>query len=188
MVRAPARSGSYDMKIRIHKDYVKQELTSPTVLIGGVSLSILYLVISTLIINVKLISETLTGNYPVVDKLTLILTLITGITTLYSPIELIIISLMGFLMGINIVLLIKSLHERKKTGDWSFGLGMLGTVATTGCASCGITLLSFLGPSVSLSLLPFQGIFLQMVSMVLLILSLIHTLNRRVKNCIVTTA
>jgi hypothetical protein len=175
------------MKIRIHKEHLKQELVSPVVLLGGVSLALVYLTASTLLMNYKLLAQTFSGNYPIAEKVALVLTLLSGIRTLYSPFELILISFMGFLMGINLVLLTKSLKERKKTGDWSFGLGILGTVATTGCASCGITLLSFLGPSVSLSLLPFQGISLQVISMILLIISLVHTLNRRVKNCIITS-
>jgi hypothetical protein len=175
------------MKIRIHKERLKEELIQPAVLIGGLTVAAVYVAFSTLIINYKLILETSTGQYPTSHKLSLILSLFTGAATLFSPFELMVIFFMGFLMGVNLILLIKSLQEKKRTGDWSFGLGIAGTLATTGCASCGITLLSFLGPSVSLSLLPFQGIVLQGVSLVLLVLSLVHTLNRRVKNCIITT-
>jgi hypothetical protein len=176
------------MSIRIHKEHLKQELLKPSVIIGGSVLAAVYILFSTLIINYKLITETVSGSYSFSHKITLILSLFLGITSLFPLFELLIILFMGFLMGVNVVLLVTSLRERKKQkGDWTFGLGFAGMLATTGCAGCGITLLSFLGPTVSLSMLPFQGIVLQGTSMLLLIVSLIHTLNRRVKNCVITT-
>lgn len=110
---------------------------------------------------------------------------------MYTLPELLIILLLGFLMGVNLVLIVHSLHVTKKQrgekkSALSFGLGVAGLLATTGCASCGVTLLSFIGPSVTAGLLPFHGFFyLQLMSVGLLILSLIHTLNRRNQSCII---
>lgn len=118
-----------------------------------------------------------------------------GITMLYKPLELVIILVMGFLMGINIMLLLdsltlvakKSATSKKQKGNVSLGLGVIGMLVTTGCASCGITLVSFLGPTLSLSLIPFQGVLIQGISLILLVISLVHILNRRNQNCIVTS-
>lgn len=174
------------MIIRVHTSHLKQELLNPPVLIGGSTLAVLYILFSTLILNSRFISETVSGNFPFSEKALLILALLEGVTTIYSPFELVVIILMGFLMGVNVVLLIKSIREKNgQKGSMPLGIGFLGMVATTGCASCGITLLSFLGPSLSLGLLPFQGLALQSISLILLSVSLIYTLNRRSKACLI---
>lgn len=174
------------MKILIHKEYLKQELFTLPVLFASVSIAVVYLFLSTLLLNYRLLAETFSGNYEFGYKTGMAFSLLKGVFILYTPFELTLILLLGFLMGINTVLIIKSLCEQRlRTGSWSFGLGFLGVLVTTGCASCGITFLSVVGPSVSLSLLPFQGISLQFVSLGLLCFSLVHTLNRRARGCII---
>lgn len=175
------------MKILIHKEYLKQELLSPSVLLISAAIAVLYVFLSTLMLNFRLLAETFSGAYELPYKVAIVTSLLKGVLTLYNPFELTLILLLGFLMGINTVLIAKSLRDQRlRRGSWSFGLGFLGMMATTGCASCGITLLSVIGPSVSLSLLPFQGIALQCASLGLLSFSIIHTLNRRAKGCIIT--
>lgn len=181
------------MTIRIHTSHLKQELLNPSVLIGGVLIALLYLIFSTLIINYHLIIEVITGAYSLQSKLSIILGLTKGVKLLYNPFELSIVLLLGFLMGINFILIFKSLKDASKVkrnrkeqkGAWSLGLGMLGFLATSGCASCGITLLSVLGPTVSLSLLPFQALALQFMSLVMLLVSLVYTINRRNTACVI---
>ncbi len=174
------------MIIRIQTAALRQELISPQILLSGIGMGITYLFTSSLLLNMALITETMSGLYTVSQKSAILLGLTQGILTLYSPLELSLMLLLGFLMGVNLSLILKSLQEkRKQTGDWSIGVGFLGLIATTGCASCGITLFSLAGPTISLGLLPFQGILLQGISAVLLLFSLIHTLNRRSKACII---
>ena len=175
------------MKILIHKEYLKQELLTLPVLVSSLGIALLYFYLSTLTLNFRLVTETISGHYPLNHKAAVLIALLQGAPALYTPFELFFILLLGFLMGVNTVLIVRSLREGKeKNGAWSFSLGFLGMLATTGCASCGITLLSIVGPSVSLSLLPFQGVALQFVSLGLLTISLIHTLNRRAQGCIIT--
>ncbi len=174
------------MTIRIHKNYLKQELLTPSVLITGVVTAMVYILFSTLMMNSKLIMETLSGSYPFTSKVSIIIELIKGVRLLYNPMELSLLFVLGFLMGINLILIVKSLQDRRrKMGSWSLGLGMAGVIATTGCASCGITLLSVAGPTVSAGLLPFQGIGIQIVCFVLLLVSLVHTMNRRNSACVI---
>ena len=179
------------MMIRIHKSHLKQELLTPSVFVGGISISVIYFFLSSLMLNNRFIWETITGVYPIKQKLNLLLALLAGAETMYAIPELLLILTLGFLMGINLVLILKSVHETRvknigKKGNLSFGLGVAGLVATTGCASCSVTFLSFIGPSVTAGLLPFHGFFyLQLTSMVLLLISLLYTLNRRNQSCII---
>ena len=168
------------MKIRIHKEHLRQELLSPMVIIGSVITAVMYLGVSTLILNNRLVIETLTGSYPITHKLAVFRALLQGTTTLYSPFESGLLSLLGLLFGINLILIMKSLRQQ---GNWSFGLGTVGALAATGCASCGITALSFLGPSVSAGLLPFSGLPLQLLSLSLLLFSLFYNLSRKTRFC-----
>jgi hypothetical protein len=173
------------MTIRIHKEHLKQELFSPEVISISLIFALLYLFITTLLLNIKLLGDTVMGNYTLQEKGTIFFSLLQGVTTLYTLPELLLLLLLGLLMGANFVLLGKTYRERKKrTGDVSLGLGVLAVVATTGCASCGLTLFSLIGPGISLSLLPFQGIA-QGLSLILLTASLIHTVNRRRNGCII---
>jgi hypothetical protein len=173
------------MIIRINKTQLRRELFVPEVLVISGVFSLLYVFFSSLIMNHQLITETLRGDYSFNYKVTILLSLARGVGMMYSLPELLLLLTIGLLMGMNLVLITKSLKEKKQNGDWSLGIGLLGAVATTGCASCGITLFSLAGPTLSLSFLPFQSFLLQLISMGLLALSLIHTLNRRGNSCVI---
>lgn len=181
------------MIVRINKESLKRELVNPFALIGGIIFAVLYILVSTLIINYQLIIATLNGSYSLASKIAVIIALTKGVKLLYNPFELSMVFLLGFLMGINLILIMKSLREtttspknpRKSKNSLALGLGMTGFIATSGCASCGITLLSLLGPTLSITLLPYQTLALQVVSLGLLLFSLIYTLNRRNTPCVI---
>lgn len=171
------------MTIRIHKNLVKQELLSPVMLGSSLMIAVLYLFSTALLLNARLVGETLTGTYTLSYKLGILTALLLGVRTMYTPLEMMVMLLLGVLTGMNLVLVIRSLREQQRRGMASFGLGMFGVVASTGCASCGLTLFSVAAPTISLSVAPFQGPLLQLTSFVLLTASLIHTVNRRAAVC-----
>jgi hypothetical protein len=175
------------MTVRIQKALIKEELLAARTLGWSILIALLYLFLSTLLLNSRLVLDTISGSYPLSYKLSILSSLLMGVTTLYTPVELVVMLLLGFLTGINLVLVGRSLRAQKRqNGVASLGLGMIGVVASTGCASCGLTLFSFAAPTVSLSLAPFQGPLMQIVSFVLLSTSLLHTLNRRAAVCTIT--
>lgn len=172
------------MKIRLHKATITEEILSPKVLLLSSIIAILYLVFSLYFINFRLVVETIIRQGFSSDTFVLLGLLLTGVTTLFRPYELVVMIVIGFLMGMNLRLIYNMF--RQEGGKISFGLGFATAVASTGCPSCGLTVLSFLGPSVSASLLPFNGLPLQLLSISLLLFSLIYNLNRKTSFCRIT--
>lgn len=135
------------------------------------SVFLLYLFVPGVVINYRLFADTLLGSYDLDYKFSLTLSLLGGSLIRFTSLELMLVTLTGFLLGINVSLLILSVQTLNKTKHLSLSVGGVGLVAlvSTGCASCGISILSVLG--ISSAFLPFHGPYIYMFSLFFLSLS-----------------
>lgn len=141
-------------------------------------IAFLYASAAILLLNHQFVSNTLMGHYSFFYKFTIIQTLIIGSWQVLPPRESFLLFLNSILVGINFVLAIKTIYLLEHTGKIRVSLGgasILGLL-TTGCSSCGFSLLSLLGLSASLSFLPFHGLELHIGAIVLLFFSFFYML------------
>ena len=142
--------------------------------------SLIYFILSTLILNYRLIYQTLAGDYSLIYKLTLTSNLITGAWIAFSRIDFVLLILTSVLVGLNILLITKTIRKlESQKGRFSVSVGggaILGTVVA-GCSSCGFSVLSLLGLSASLSFIPFGGIGLHLLAIILLLFSFFYALR-----------
>jgi hypothetical protein len=158
----------------------RNELLSFKFFFGVLLSSLIYFIFSTLILNYRLVFQTLVGDYSSVYKLTLISNLITGAWTAFSRIDFILLVFTSILVGLNILLIFKTirkLESRKGRFSISAGTGAILGIAVAGCSSCGFSVLSLLGLSASLSFIPFGGIGLHLLAIILLIFSSFYALK-----------
>ncbi len=152
-----------------------------------ISIALLYITAALFILNYRFIVQTVEGDFPLLYKFQILFGLITGVSRVFLPLEFLLFIITSLLIGINITLLGKAIRELKKQNSLklSFG-GVVLPMMGVGCPSCGITLLSFLGPSTSIVLLPFQTILLQLAGIVLLALSFFSILkNFTPSHCVI---
>ncbi len=145
------------------------------VLFPALIITVLYFLATTYFMNSRLALDTLIGNYTVSYKLNLFVALILGMWSVMGGFGLTILLLTAGLTGLNLSILVQRIGELSKTGNVHLVVGgssLLG-LATSGCAACGLPILSLLGISGSLFYLPLRGLELSYLSIVLLIISLI---------------
>lgn len=174
------------MKILNPIPILKRELSFMSIALS-ISIAFLYIAAALFILNYRFILQTLEGNFPFLYKFSVLFGLFTGASRVFLPLEFFLFIITALFIGINMTLLIKAMRELKKQRSLklSFG-GLVLPLAGVGCPSCGITLLSVLGPSTSIVLLPFQTILLQLVGISLLIFSFFSILkNFTPSHCVI---
>ena len=154
-------------------------LSKRTVLVAAM-IALIYIVFSIYLMNFKLVKDTLIGDFPLTYKFNLLLALLEGMWTAMSFRSLFVLILMGALTGINSVIIIKKIYMIGRINNMQFMVGgssLLGIVGS-GCASCGLPILSILGLSGAAFYLPFHGTELSYVGLVLLSFSLFMLLRK----------
>lgn len=145
---------------------------SPKALLAIFSFSFLYYIGVALSINYRLVFSTLVGDAPLSYKFALLSELISGSVAAFGTSQALLILLLSLLVGFNLVLLYKTIRNMQQ-GVLRMVFGgstMLGFV-TAGCGSCGLSVLSILGVSTSLTFLPFHGKEIYWLSLGLLLFS-----------------
>ena len=125
------------------------------ILIPTLVISVLYFLVTTYLMNSRLAVDTLMGNYPVTYKFNLLTALILGMWSAMGIFGLTILLATSLLTGANLTLLVQRLTTMSKLGNVHLvagGSSILG-LATSGCAACGLPILSLLGVSGSLAFL-----------------------------------
>lgn len=92
--------------------------------------------------------------------------------------------IVSILFGLNTELVLRKIKFLASYGSLhvTFGTGLI-ALAATGCASCGLSLVSLVGLGGALAALPFHGLELYFVSIFILFASLWYNLNSLVKAC-----
>ncbi len=142
--------------------------------------SFIYFAFSVLILNYNLTYRTITGNFPVNYKTSIVLALLEGSITAFSYLDFVLLVITSLLVGMNILLIIKTIASlENKRGKVSFTVGGSALVgfAVAGCSSCGFSLLSLVGLSASLSFIPFGALGLHIIVIALLIFSVFYSLR-----------
>lgn len=159
--------------------------------IAGVTLIIaaLYFLTVTYLMNSRLAIDTLLGNYPLTYKTSVFGNLVTGMWSAMGTLGTLLLLTLAILTGANIALLFQRIITISGIGGAHLvagGSSLLG-IAASGCAACGLPILSLMGISASLVFLPFRGQELTYLAIILLTVSLITlvktkpALNCRVK-------
>lgn len=146
-----------------------------SVILPTLAIATIYFLGTTYLMNSRLAVDTFTGNYPVAYKFNLLAALILGMWSVMGTYGLTILFTTAILTGANLVLLVQRLTIMSRLGNVHFVVGgstLLGVV-TSGCAACGLPILSLLGISGSLAFLPFRGLELSYLTLILLVISLV---------------
>lgn len=149
---------------------MKQTLFSFKFILPTLLIASIYLIFSTYLMNGSLVEETVFGSFPISYKVSLLLALLQGMWTTMSGLALIVFMLTALLTGANLTLLwqkINVLRHMKGLHLVVGGNSLLGIVGS-GCAACGLPVLSLLGLSGSLIYWPLHGAELSYVAVILL--------------------
>jgi len=156
---------------------IQAELFNLPVFLWVLILGSFYLFSIQLILNYRLFNN----GFSLITNLSLLYSLFIGSFTSFlgEPIPFFILILNALFAGLNFVLLFKAIHGLQK-GKVHVVIGgaTLFSLFTAGCASCGLSLISILGLSVSLTFLPFHGAELRIISLILLIISAYYMLKK----------
>lgn len=149
--------------------------------------SVSYVVFSMFIINFQNFVSFLTSNYDLLAKVKIVTLLYLGSFMSISLKDLILLSLTSLLFGLNLELVLRKLKFISSQGNLhlTFGAGLI-TLAATGCASCGLSIASIVGLSAVLAALPFGGVELYALSIIILLVSLLYNLHVLIKVCKIT--
>src|SRR3989344_8555242 len=155
-----------------------KKIIIPTLLIGA-----LYVILTVYLMNVGLVKDTIFGSHSLSYKWNLLVALLTGMWTAMSKLSLMLLMIVAILTGANLTLVVQRLRTIRASGKMSFMIGgssLLGIIGS-GCASCGLPILAFLGLSGAIFYLPFQGLELSVLAIVLLSVSLYSLIKRSAK-------
>lgn len=163
---------------------LSQEARQRNFILKSLILGIFYFTIALILFDFKTYESILSQSYPFVVKLNISYLLFIGSFSILGLRDTILIILISFLFGINLELVLRKLKFLKDRGGLhiTFGAGLLSLVAA-GCASCGLSFASVLGIAALVSLLPFRGLELYIVSILILLVSLLYNLRTLVRVC-----
>lgn len=158
-------------------------LFSPKIIIASSVIALVYIIISVYLMNFVLVKDTLLGDFPLQYKMRILLILLQGLQTAMPFSTVVILILTALLTGINLSLVSVKLASFRTIKNVHFvvGGGSLIGIVGSGCAACGLPILSLLGFSGSIMNLPFHGTELSYFSLLLLLISF-YILIRSKKN------
>lgn len=158
------------------------ELFSISGIIWSILLAVMYLFLTDILLNLRLVGASISNHFPFATIFSLFVSLFIGSFTSLSaePVTLYVLLLNAFLVGLNLFLLSKALRglQISRKVHISLGGATLFSLVTAGCASCGLSLLSVIGLSATLAFLPFHGAELRIISLGLLALSAFYMLKK----------
>ena len=135
--------------------------------------------------NFFLVKDSLLGNYPIFYKVKILFSLLLGMWTSMTLPSLLVLFIIALLTGANITLILKKISTLKKFGKLQLVVGgntLLGVIGS-GCATCGLPVISLLNLSGSLIFLPYHGAELSYLSFILLSISLYMLIKSRNQSC-----
>lgn len=147
------------------------------ILAGG----FLYSVLAVLLLNYRLVWSTLSGSFPLDYKTRLLSQLYLGARVALSNADFILLIIISLLVGMNIAFLISGIRKIKEAGRSmrviAGGSGILGIVST-GCTTCGLSMLSILGLGTGVSFLPWGSSSLYLLSIGALSFSILYIVRQ----------
>ena len=159
---------------------------SKKLLIPTVIMAIVYVVATVYLMNAGLVKDTIFGSHSLSYKWNLMIALLAGMWTAMSTTSLVLLIIVAILTGANLTLVVERIQEIRASGKMSLVVGgssLLGIVGS-GCASCGLPILAFLGLSGAIFYLPFQGLELSVLAIILLSISLYVLIKQRTQETV----
>lgn len=163
-----------------------KEIWSKNIIIPILLIAALYVIATIYLMNAALVKDTLFGVHSLSYKWNLLLALLAGMWTAMSKLSLTLLMIVAILTGANLTLVVQRLRSIRASGKMSFMVGgssLLGIVGS-GCASCGLPILAFLGLSGAIFYLPFQGLELSVLAIILLSVSLYVLVRQRTEQLV----
>jgi len=159
---------------------IYKEIVNKKLILIALPIAIFYALLTLYIFNFRLLMQTWFGAYSLGYKISLMGVLLEGFKTLFSPLDLILLTLTSLLVGVNTMIAFSTIQRIKKQGNLALSVGGVSIIglATAGCSTCGLTLFSVFGISSALSFLPFHGIELHLLTVILLLFSLSYMLKQ----------
>lgn len=142
-------------------------------IISTLVIAVLYSLLTTYLMNVRLLKFALLGSFSLEYKARLLVALVGGMWTAMSGFGLTMFIIVAVLTGANLTLVIERIIRLRSFGKLQFvagGSSLLGFIGS-GCAACGLPILALLGLGGSVIYLPFGGVELSVISAGLLLLS-----------------
>lgn len=152
----------------MHKILTSSGFIIPTIIIAS-----FYIILTTYLMNFRIVVATLIGAFPFMYKVNLMMALFEGMWTAMNGTGLALLFVIAVLTGANITLLFKQLKILKHAKNLHLVVGgntLLGIVGS-GCAACGLPILSLLGLSGSIAYLPLRGAEISYLAVILLSIS-----------------
>lgn len=137
-------------------------------------ITLVYITLNVWMMNYSLFITTVFGSYSIVYKFKLLFSLLEGMWMAMSGFSIVMLIIVALLTGINLTLIIQRIRPLRSFSKSYFAAGGASAVGFigSGCAACGLPILSLLGLSGSVAYLPFGGVELSFISSGLLLLSL----------------
>jgi len=167
-----------------------KEIWSKNIIIPILLIAAMYMAITIYLMNAGLVKDTLFGMHSLSYKWNLLVALLAGVWTAMSRLSLVLLIVASVLTGANLTLVIQRLKTIRASGKMSFMVGgssLLGIVGSS-CASCGLPIVAFLGLSGTIFYLPFRGLELSVLAIILLLISLYALIRRRPKQTVCAVA
>lgn len=164
----------------------KTEVTTDYFVAKSFLLALLFVAITTALVNIQNFWEFSTASYAIGAKIKIISLLFIGGFQTISTLDLILVGIVGILFGMNTMLIIRKVRFIRKQGSIKLtaGAGFI-SIATAGCASCGLSVISLFGLGGVIAVLPFGGTELYFVAIAVLLYSLRYNLKAIYKACAV---
>lgn len=161
-----------------------QESKKRKFIVKALLATFVYAALSILLVNYKSFISFGRSEYDLFPKLKILLLIFFGSFQALSTRDTILLLTTALLFGINIELVFRKLKFLASYGNLhvTIGTGLI-SIAATGCASCGLSLASIVGLGGVLALLPFHGLELYILSIIVLTVSLFYNLQTLVKVC-----
>ena len=155
------------------------------VIICSLLISAGYLIFVTYLMNYRFVIDTVLGNYPIIYKWNILIALLEGLSTNMTTFSLGVLIVTAVLTGMNLTLLVQRLSSLKNSGKLRLMVGgssVIGIIGS-GCAACGLSLLTIIGLGGSLSYLPFRGTEISIITIIILIYSLYMLTKNQPEYC-----
>ncbi len=161
-----------------------QESKQRNFLLKSILIGLIYLIFALILFDYRTYESVISQGYSFAAKLNICWIIFIGSFSILGIRDSILVIIISLLFGVNLELVLRKLKFLKKRGGLhiTFGAGLLSLVAA-GCASCGLSFASVLGIATMISLLPFHGLELYILSILILLTSLLANLQTLVVVC-----
>lgn len=171
-------------KIQSFAQFIKTYILKPEFLVRTLLYALGYSLLLLILINIRVVINIITNFPNPLMSIKLSSMYLWRYLVTLPPIDIVLLAIIAILIGFNIQLIslkIKNIAKQKNL-RLTFGAGLLSIVGT-GCATCGFSVLSVIGLGGVATILPFGGIELSYLTIVILSLSLWYNLKTMYAAC-----